>query len=89
MKKIQTETLPKYPDLDTRRAIQYSKGALFFDALRRELGDDIFWRGIRLYTRSHWNGTVTSRDLEAAMVKAADKNLSAFFAAWVHDKPPA
>ena len=88
----------KYPDLGTRRAIQYSKGALFFDALRRELGDDIFWRGIRLYTRSHWDGTVTSRDLEAAMVKAASttsvrasnappsrKNLSALFSTWVYD----
>lgn len=88
----------KYPDLSTRRAIQYSKGALFFDALRRELGDEIFWRGIRLYSQRHWNGTVTSRDLEAAMVEATQtrleetptarpigKNLSALFSTWVYD----
>lgn len=77
----------KYPDLGTRRAIQYSKGALFFDTLRRELGEDAFWKGIRLYTRTHWNGTVTSRDLEKAMRQASGKDVSALFAAWVYDAP--
>lgn len=73
----------QYPDLRTRRAVQYSKGALFLDALRTELGDDAFWAGLKLYTQRHAGGTVTSRDFQRAMEDAAKRDLSAAFAAWV------
>lgn len=56
-----------YPTLGPRRATQYSKGALFLDALRTRLGDRDFWRVIRLYTRRHAGGTVTSADIQAAV----------------------
>ncbi|HEY0114660.1 MAG TPA: M1 family aminopeptidase, partial [Allosphingosinicella sp.] len=32
-----------YPNIGTRRAIQYSKGALFMDHLRTSLGEEAFW----------------------------------------------
>jgi hypothetical protein len=34
------------------------------DRLRRELGDPVFWRGFKAYTRAHVGKTVTSRDLQ-------------------------
>lgn len=74
-----------YPDLSTRRAIHYSKGALFFDALRREMGEDKFWSGLQRYTRENLGHRVKAADLKAAMAKekGAEPGLSALFRAWV------
>ncbi len=72
-----------YPTLGTRRAVQYSKGALFMDRLRTTLGDATFWSGLRRYTRAHAGGTVTSIDLEQAMETASGKDLHPLFVEWV------
>jgi aminopeptidase N len=74
----------EYPSLPVRRAVQYSKGALFLDALRAELGDDAFWAGLRRYTRDHAGGVVTSRDFQRAMERAAGRRLDRLFATWVY-----
>lgn len=74
----------KYPSLGTRRAIQYSKGALFMDALRTQLGDTAFWAGLKAYTVAHQGGTVTSRDFQQAMEQASGRDLSALFTTWVY-----
>ncbi|MBS0297306.1 MAG: M1 family peptidase [Proteobacteria bacterium] len=71
-----------YPSLRARRAIEYSKGALFFDALRRELGDAVFWAGIKGYTQANAGRAVTGQDLKAAMEKASGRDLSATFRQW-------
>jgi len=47
------------------------KGALFLDHLRMELGDEIFWQGIGLYTSGNARRLVDSRDFERAMEKAS------------------
>lgn len=73
-----------YPDLRTRRAIQYSKGMLFFVELRRVLGEDAFWRGIRLYTQAHAGGVVESIDMQHAMEQASGRDLGALFREWVY-----
>ena len=72
-----------YPSLGIRRAVQYSKGALFMDHLRTVLGDAPFWAGLKAYTRAHAGGTVTSIDLEQAMEQASGRDLRAVFAEWV------
>jgi aminopeptidase N len=72
-----------YPSLGARRAVQYSKGALFMDRLRGELGEAAFWSGLRRYTRGHAGGTVTSLDLQQAMEAASGRDLRALFAEWV------
>ncbi|HEY0012184.1 MAG TPA: M1 family metallopeptidase [Allosphingosinicella sp.] len=72
-----------YPNLGTRRAIQYSKGALFMDHLRTVLGEEAFWAGLRAFTRAHAGGSVTSIHLQRAMEQAADRDLSPVFRAWV------
>ena len=73
----------QYPSLGARRAVQYSKGALFLDHLRTLLGDDAFWRGLREFTQTHAGGTVTSADFQAAMEAASGRDLSQEFETWV------
>jgi hypothetical protein len=73
----------RYPNLGTRRAIQYSKGALFMDHLRTTLGEEAFWAGLRRYTRAHAGKTVTSLDLEKAMEAASGRDLRPVFLEWV------
>jgi aminopeptidase N len=60
-------------------AIPYVKGALFLARLRTELGDEIFWQGISLYTSSNARRLVDSNDFELAMEKASGRDLEALF----------
>jgi aminopeptidase N len=69
--------------LGVRRAIHYSKGALFMAQLRITLGDAAFWFALRRYTRTHGGGTVTSIDLERAMEESSGRDLRPLFAKWV------
>jgi len=59
--------------------IPYVKGALFLDRLRTELGDEIFWRGIGLYTSGSARRLVDSIDFERAMEMASGRDLKALF----------
>lgn len=72
-----------YPTLSVRRAIHYSKGALFMAHLRATLGEDAFWSGLRRYSRDHAGGTVTSIDLERAMEASSGQDLRPLFTEWV------
>lgn len=72
-----------YPTLATRRAVQYSKGALFMDHLRTVLGEDAFWAGLRRYTRAHAGGVVTSLDFQRAMEASSGRDLRPVFSEWV------
>jgi aminopeptidase N len=74
----------KYPSLGVRRAVQYSKGALFLAELRQTIGDEAFWNGLRRFTRKHAGGTVTSRDFQQAMEKSSGRDLAPMFAQWVY-----
>ena len=74
-----------YPDLRTRRAIQYSKGMLLFVELRRTLGEDLFWRGIRAYTNAHAGGVVVSADLQRAFEAEGAQGVGALFSEWVYE----
>ena len=74
----------KYPSLGIRRAIQYGKGALFMDHLRKAVGEAAFWDGLRTFTRRHAGKTVTSRDFQAAMEQASGRDLRASFEEWVY-----
>lgn len=74
----------KYPSIGARRAVQYSKGALFLAYLRESIGDTAFWNGLRSFTRQHAGGTATSRDFQNAMQNASGRDLSPMFAEWVY-----
>lgn len=56
---------------------------MFLDALRTELGDELFWKGFRQYTRDNLGRSVTSSDFERAFERASGRDLSGIFGAWV------
>jgi len=68
--------------------LPYSKGAWVLSELRRQLTDDVFWRGLRAYTSEHWGNTATTDDLRDALETAAGKDraksLTKFFEQWVY-----
>lgn len=74
----------QYPSLGIRRAIQYSKGALFMDHLRTTVGEDAFWRGLKNYTRSNAGKSVASKDLQTSMERASRRDLTTIFDEWVY-----
>ena len=74
----------KYPTLGARRAVQYSKGALFLVHLRGVIGDAAFWKGLRNFTQRHAGGSVTSKDFQRAMEASSRRDLSQLFGEWVY-----
>lgn len=61
----------------------YQKGAWVLHMLRGRLGDEAFWRGIRLYYARHFNGTATTDDFMHAMEEVSGDDLQAFFDQWL------
>lgn len=75
-----------YPSLRVKRAVVYSKGALFVAALREAMGEGPFWAALRTYTRRFAGKTVTSADFQQVFAAASARDLTPLFAAWV-DSP--
>jgi len=73
-----------FPSLSARRAIAYSKGALFMDRLRREIGEQQFWAGLRSFTRTYAGTTVVSRDFQRTFERASGRDLASLFDEWVY-----
>jgi len=71
--------------MELLNANSYQKGAWVLHMLRSNLGDDVFFRGIRAYYESHKNSVASTEDLRAALEKASGQDLRAFFARWVYD----
>lgn len=65
-------------------ANNYQKGAWVLHMLRTQLGDESFFRGLRIYYMAHHESTANSDDLRQALEKASGKNLKEFFARWVY-----
>ena len=61
----------------------YAKGALFFDALRREMGDESFFRGLQSYYEDYKYRVARPEDLQRTMEKAHGQPLGEFFQHWV------
>jgi aminopeptidase N len=71
--------------MELLNANNYQKGAWVLHMLRSNLGDEVFFGGIRAYYESHKNSVASTDDLRAAFEKASGKDLRAFFARWVYD----
>ena len=76
-----------YASLRAKRRIAYGKSMIFLDTLRTTLGDDAFWRGVRLYTQANAGRSVTAADLQHAFEQASGRDLSAIFRTWVYGDP--
>ena len=60
----------------------YQKGAWVLHMLRREVGTDTFWAGLRAYYERYRNGNASTRDFRAVMEDVSGQNLHAFFEQW-------
>ncbi len=70
------------------RGVTYFRGALVLDKLRREIGDDAFWNGIRKYTRDRAGKGARTSDLRMAFESSSGRDLESFFATWVYRAAP-
>lgn len=61
----------------------YEKGGLVLHMLRRELGSEVFWRGVSTYLKRHAFSVVETRDLQRALEEVSGKSLDRFFEQWV------
>jgi aminopeptidase N len=62
----------------------YEKGAWVLHMLRKRLGDETFFRGLRNFYNAHREGNATTEDLRSALEKSSGKNLRTFFARWIY-----
>jgi aminopeptidase N len=61
----------------------YQKGALVLHALRKSLGEVLFWRALRTYLEEHRGGNVETHDLRRAVERVSGRNLERFFEQWI------
>ena len=66
------------------RAVVYNKAAMVLHMLRRLVGDEAFFGGIRQFYAKWRFRKAGTEDFRAAMETAGAKDLSAFFEAWVY-----
>jgi aminopeptidase N len=65
-------------------AFTYQKGAWVLHMLRRKLGDEPFFRGLRRFYQAHAGGNATTEDLRHALEAASGRELLPFFRQWLH-----
>ena len=72
-------------DLRVFRALVYNKGASVLHMLRRLLGDETFFRGLRLFYEDRRYQKAGTEDLERAMESASGRLLDRFFDRWIYN----
>ena len=65
------------------QAIGYGKGAMVFHMLHCQLGDEAFWKGLRLVIHNHLYGEASWDDFRTAFEKTSGRNLQTFFDQWL------
>jgi len=69
-------------DLFTRGGQTYQGAASRLHLLRFQLGDDVFFRGLRRYVADHAGRAVTTDDFRRAMERESGLDLAPFFRQW-------
>jgi aminopeptidase N len=62
----------------------YPKGALVLQMLKKYLGDERFWAGVRRYLKDHPMGNAVTDDLRQAFLAATGENLNWFWNQWIY-----
>lgn len=66
-------------------AVVYIKSALFFKALREEIGERAFFEGLRSYYEAHHYGVAAGEDLLQAFETAAGRSLQELYRQWLFE----
>lgn len=64
----------------------YQKGGWALNMLRRQLGDEVFWEGIRAYYETYEKSNAMTEDFQRVMEKVSEQDLSVFFKQWIYTK---
>jgi hypothetical protein len=64
--------------------VVYSKGALFFHALRQEIGDQAYFSALRNYYQDYQFGIASGSDLLKLFEQAAGRPLGDFYRKWLN-----
>ena len=64
-------------------AIGYQKAAMVFHMLRRELGEERFWAGLRALVARHRGAYAGWREVGQVFAESSGRNLREFFSHWV------
>lgn len=67
-------------------AIGYQKAAFVFHLLRREIGEEAFWQGLKQFVSRFRNQPADWGSLEAVFAQASGRELRWFFAQWVEER---
>lgn len=70
--------------MDLLNPNSYQKGGWVLHMLRNELGDELFWKGIRTYYATYRNRNAQTSDLQAVMESVSGKQLGPFFQQWLY-----
>ncbi len=62
----------------------YQKGAWVLHMLRSEVGEDNFWKGMRLFYERFRNGNAVTDDFRSVMEEVSGKDLQKFFHQWLN-----
>lgn len=74
------------PGAEGVRTVGYDKGSMFFHMLKQELGEDVFFAGLRRLAAEKQHTAVGWDDLRELFSSTAGRDLSAFFTQWL-DRP--
>lgn len=76
------DTLNKNP-MNLLNANSYQKGAWVLHMLRCEIGDEKFFKGVRLFYQRFRNSNAETSDFRKVMEEVSDKDLDLFFRQWL------
>jgi hypothetical protein len=65
----------------------YTKGALFFAALRKEIGDQAFFAALQDYYQRYQYQVARPQDLLDAFERSANRQLDDFYQSWITSSP--
>ncbi len=68
------------------RSVGYDKGAFVFHMLARQIGQDVFWRGVQRFIRQNMGEYASWVDLQEAFEVESGEDLSYFFEQWVYGR---
>jgi aminopeptidase N len=63
----------------------YEKGSWVLHMIRRELGDDVFWKCMQTYYNDYKYGNALTQDLEHVIERISGSDFSTFFKQWVFE----
>jgi aminopeptidase N len=62
----------------------YTKGGWVLHMLRHQLGDEVFYRGLKHYLETNRGKNVVTADLAKAIEESSHVNVDQFFSQWLH-----